>query len=220
MSTIQTLDDRVWLIWEWCAGVYLQHGIKMNFPKHTDPKKTYQWRYLEKIATKFDEWEFDDQTARKFIDIAVKNSKSAGTLRKGLAALHQKNMLEICYKELGSDTDSNNQWIDSLSRSRAWVLKQTKGKDPVAIMLKRPSRGSFTNLTIWHQSNKVSSLYISLSKTCYRALAKLKSIDEHERKLLPSQAEIYCCRNEFLQDSDNLKKSKTILSDDWRNICL
>ncbi len=204
--------DNISKIWDWCVESYLRYGRKLSFPKHTDPIKTYQWRYLTAIAKKFDEWNFDDETARRFIDIAAQQSKQAGTMVKGLAALHQSNMMQLCYDKLQDKLHYDQRTIEALSHTHAWVIDKITNH-PTCALLFRASGGSFCNLTLWYQASKLTPLYLALSRPCQKALLKLSDVDE--RTLLPTHAELYLARTEFLCDRYNLLKSKEVLGADF-----
>ena len=114
MEALDLSEEQIMTVWHWCFETYIRHNVKLQFPAHTDRTKTYQWRYVRAIALKFAEWDFDESTSRQFINIAVDHAKEVGVFRKGLAALHQSNLLEICYAKLQSQSDTSNQSLDSL----------------------------------------------------------------------------------------------------------
>lgn len=185
-------------------------------PANTDPHKTYQWRYITAISSKFDEWGFDDQTAQKFIDFAVRYAKRLNILRKGLAVLHQNNMLDKCYKMLQDEVDGDHHIIESLKRSRDWIDRQANGTPLLDVLLSRPNEDAFCNLTMWYRSNRITDLYLALSKSCCQALATL---DEIERSVFPSKAHLYVTRTELSRNVHVLKAARRILFDDWRELC-
>lgn len=199
-------------VWNICLETYIQHGFKLSFPKGTDPKKTYQWRYVSAIAKKFVEWDFDTEMSKRFIDIAVKYSKSAGTLCKGLAALHQNNMLDICYKELLSESDNDSQSISSLMCVNTWLNSKIGTNDLYDILIKRHKTDGFRNLTMWYQASRITPLYMSLSRSCIRAIKTID--DEYEQLILPKMTTLYTIRTSFLDDLNDLDKVRNILKQD------
>jgi|3_EtaG_2_1085321.scaffolds.fasta_scaffold00213_11 hypothetical protein len=219
MKTCHVEADKIWKVWHWCSDSYLRHGIKLAFPKHTDPVKTYQWRYCRSLAEKFEEWDFDDEMSVRFIDTAVKHAKKIGVLRKGLAVLHQGNMLDVVLDLLKHESASYIQSIESLVFVKKWLDTQIGDKDPVEAMLDRERPGAFCNIVIWHQASRLPAIYISLSKSCCKALAKLKKQELEERGLLPKMTDLYRLRSDFIQDINNLKQARNILGDDWRKLC-
>lgn len=221
MNPTQTIsDERISAVWDWCSEAYLRHGSKLTFPAKTDPRKTYQWRFARAIATKFAEWKFDEPTARWFIDIAVRYAKESGVMRKGLAILHQENMLGICYERLQEELHASRQHLDVLRHMRAWLLTETKGNDQVDVLLSRLSFGGYCNLVVWYQTSKLSPLYIALSRNCNKVLARLSKDYPLERELLPRPAQLFALRAAFLRNLDNLKQAKEIFNNDWRESCL
>ena len=209
-------QNRTWQIWQWCSDAYLRYGHRLTLPANTEPYKTYQWRYLTAISSKFDEWGFDDQTAEKFINLAVGYAKRLNILRKGLAVLHQNNILTKCYEMLQNEVDSDQRVIDMLRRSKEWVDKQCGEKSLIDVMLSRANEDGFCNLTIWYRSNKISDLYLALSRSCCRALATLNGF---ESSVFPSKAHLYMMRIELSKNVHVLKAARRILFDDWRELC-
>lgn len=206
-------------VWGWCSEAYIRHGIKLQFPARTNPQKTYQWRYAKAIALKFDEWDFDEATSKQFIDIAVVHAKETGVLRKGLATLHQANMLEICYEKLKTQSDTNRQAIDSLRYIHNWLTQRANG-NLFETLLQRANADELCNLVQWVQASRISPLYLSLSRTCGQALARLAKLHPDERALLPKTTTLYMLRANFLEDVGNVELAKQIFGSDWRKLCL
>lgn len=220
MKTLEISDERVLTVWDWCSEAYIRHGRKLSFPANTVPSKTYQWRYAKSLVAKFDAWRFDEDTAKRFIDVAVKHAKHRGTLHKGLAALHQNNLLQVCYDVLQVEEDNNSQSVASLERIKRWWDNQLENKNPITTLLHRSRVGASCNLVIWYQSSKLSPLYLSLSKACGVALAKLNELDKNERLCLPTSITLYRLRTDFLADLGNKKLAQAIFGSDWRELCL
>ncbi len=209
-------EDLTYKVLDWCFDIYSQHGISLRLPKNTKPQNTYQWRYCKAIADKFIEWEFDDEESKYFIHTAVNYSKRLGILKKGLAVLHQKNMLNVIHKLMEKDQYNNGRLRISLIDTNEWLKSQTQDNNPLDILLYRHDRFSSPNIVIWYGANKISRLYIALSKCCYTATNKL---EYPEREQLPSTAELYKLRSNFISDLMNLEEARNILGKDWRNVC-
>lgn len=221
MERSQLDSDRIEMIWSWCSDAYLQHGRRLSFPKGTDPTKTYQWRYVTAIAKKFAEWDFDEQTARRFLDIAVRHSKQTGTMQKGLAVFFQGNILDICYEKLQAESNSNSQTLDTLRHIRAWLQRKVGTRSLLDTLLDRDDPDGFCNLSVWVHASRISPLFLALSKSCAQALARLNLDYAEERGLLPKQTTLYILRDEFLRgDVENLTQAREIFANDWREPCL
>lgn len=221
MELSRLSSDQIHEIWSLCSDAYLRHGRRLSFPKGTEPTKTYQWRYVTAIAKKFAEWDFDEPTAKRFLDIAINHSKQSGTIQKGMAIFLQSNILEICYNKLKAETTTDSKVIDSLVAIRKWLQQKAGSENLLSVLLDRRDSDSFCNLAIWFQASKISPLYLSLSKTCAQALARLNRDCPDERQLLPKQTKLYIIRDEFLQcDSMNLASVREIFVNDWREPCL
>ena len=212
--------DRIWTVWNWCSDAYLRNGQRLKFPANTNPSNTYQWRYVKAIAIRFAEWQFDDDTCRKFISIAAKYAKDKGVLRKGLSVLHQSNMLDVCYEMLQRESDTDRQSTDSLEFTHKWLMRQFGEADPVKVLLLRPRTGALCNLTQWYKANRISDLYLAMSNSCCRALADLGRMNPEERNLLPKLTKLYSLRCGIARDTTVLKKVRKILDKEWRKLCL
>lgn len=213
-------DSRVLNVWSWCSDAYLRAGRKLSLPVGTDPTKTYQWRYVTAIAKKFEEWDLSDEAAKKFIDIAVRIAKERGMLQKGLAVLHQANMLTLCYEQLQAESSSNLQALNSLRHIHTWLGKKFGDQNALEVLLDRNDPDGFCNLTMWFQASRISPLYLALSRSCSKALARLNRDHPEERELLPRATEIYLLREEFLKDKGNCSQAREIFEQDWREPCL
>jgi len=208
-------DQEIYKVWNWCSDTYLQYGIKIAFPANTDPKKTYQWRYTSGIVKKFKEWEFQEETAKMFIQVAVVQAKRKGVLRKGLAALHQHNILDICHKIVINQSKENVSIVDSLKSMKEFYDNKIGSKDPLQVLLYRPSPRALTNITQWYQSNKISELFIALSKHCTKAVSRLTETVDYQ--LLPKQTSLYMLRQEVITDASKSHKVSAIFQNDWRD---
>jgi len=209
MATISPTDAAIVDLWKKCKVSYSRHGHKLSFPKDTDPRRTYQWRYLASLNRKCQEWEFGEQLISDFISIVVEYSKEKQIIRKGLAVFHQNNVLEICYKTLLQRQKLDNQRSDLIESAHKWLVGQIGGNDPLKTMLQRPKPKAFCNLTIWYEASKLPMLYIALSKLCVRAIKQLQG--STDLQLLPSLSELFMLRQRFYRDSDNLEHARRIL---------
>lgn len=215
MDVLEITNDDIMQVWELCSECYLQNGYRISFPSNTDPTKTYQWRYLKSIANKFIEWEFDEATSRQFIQVAIEHCRDQGVIRKGLAALHQGNMLQICYDKLQKQANSNKQNYDSVEYVHQWLSNQVNN-DLFSTLIKRQNKHEYCNLTKWYQASKISRLYLALSKSCGRALRYLEANFPEERELLPRTTQLFMIRSDFMKSEQNTANFITILKEEWR----
>lgn len=213
MSVVATGDDRILSVWQWCRSAYLRYNINISFPKNTDPRKTYQWRFTSAIVRKFDEWGLDDESAYRFVNIAVAEANRRGVLCKGLAILHQSDMLNTCYNILSQQDTDNNSKIKSLTSMKSW-FDDIAGDDPFKTLMGR-KRNALPNIAIWYQANKLSDLFIALSKVCSKAVARL---DDVEGRLLPKTTTLYLLCSEFNSEQHNSDFARRLFGNDWRTL--
>lgn len=208
-------DKRVWQVWEWCSEAYLRHGIRISFPNNTDPHKTYQWRFVLAIANKFEQWEFDEHSCRQFLSIAAQQAKHKGLLRKGLAALHQSNLLDLCYRILTNQHKTNQQTLLELQRQKTWLDTRIADRKHLEVLTSRQNVKSLSNLTIWYKSQQISELFISLSKSCTKAVNELQhSIDSD---FLPAPSGLYIKRLRFMSETNIKHTCSQIFGKDLAN---
>ena len=198
-------------LWDWCTEAYLRNGIKLSFPKNTDYKKTYQWRYITSLASKIREWNLDEAATRQFVDIAINYAKTAGVLHKGLSVFHQSNMLQVCYDKLTEMNETSQTAVQMLGETHKWLLSRSDG-NLFDTLLYRARPTAFCNLTMWHQASKISKLYIAVSRTCARVLSNITG--DAERGQLPSQVDLYNIRTSFATNIDNIRQTRRILGED------
>lgn len=215
MDTLEITDDDIMEVWDLCSECYLQNGYRISFPSNTDPTKTYQWRYLKAITNKFIEWEFDEATSKQFIQIAIQHCKEQGIIRKGLAALHQGNMLQICYDKLKRQDNSNKQNCETIKHIHQWLESQSNA-NLFDVLMKRNNKHEYCNLTKWYQASRISRLYLALSISCGKALRHLEANFPEERELLPRTTQLFMIRSDFLKTEHNIQDFKIILQREWR----
>lgn len=186
-------EDEIYTVWRMCQDSYKRFGFDLNFPKDTDPKKTYQWRYLSSILQKFKTWNLSEQEIIDFIDLAVEQAKISGYLHKGLSVLHQNNILDACYERLTKMGKRQDQNVKMLQNNHKWLLRQAVKSDLENILLR--TNGSMKNIVLWYQSNNISALYIALSKLC---IATYGALSQAELQLMPTKSQLYLLRQEFM----------------------
>lgn len=218
MTQLRTSDEEIQKVWNWCYAEFVAAGFKIDFPKNTDKRKTYQWRYAAKLVEKLDEWEFDEATSKVFIKSVVQYSKKNKLIHKGMSAFFQNNMLQICYNNLKDMKKDNNAELASVISSKKFLDAKLDNK-PAEIVLLEKGR-IFTNVVEWYENGKLSILFLALSKSCTKALFKLKETDLTQRRLIPSTAELLLIRDSLSDNSDLVKQLSMILGNDWRKQCL
>lgn len=208
-------DSEILEVWQLCSKAYLQHGVRIKFPEGTEPCKTYQWRFIKAITRKFKEWQFDVKTSEQFMDIAIAQAKQRNALNKGLSALHQPNMLELCYEILTKRNKQREKIVDSLNDMKIWFDSQIGDDKPIDVLLRRKNKRSLPNIIIWKQASKISDLFISLSRSCCKAVSTLQT-DEVEARMIPSPISLFLIRADFLNEQNNVRQTKSIFGKDWR----
>lgn len=199
-------DVRVWKLFKYAQSSFGRAGIKIAFPKDTDPKKTYKWRYLIKFAQKLDELQASDEVAVRIIDAVAIYAVKSKQLHKGLALLVSDSVLEICCKDIERSDNSRDAIVGRISTDAAFV----RANDPLG----RSCERGLPNIVKWHMSGIVSELYISLSGKCRDAISKLDAV---EMSMLPSMKSMATAASSIVKDVRIKHKIKMIMGDDWRS---
>ena len=125
VNVIDLTDDPAWPTWTLCKSVLKSHNYLLRFPKNTDPRKTYQWRYVTKLSERFEEWEFDRPTAKVFLEIAITKLGYANIRKNGLACLFRNGLLDIVHKELESREVDLQKIVDGIYNSNSFLIVDT-----------------------------------------------------------------------------------------------
>lgn len=198
-------------VWQWCFESYLRHNIKLKLPTARDYTNTYQWRFVKAITKKFKEWDFNPDTCKRFIDVAVDHAKELGVLRKGLAVLHQHNMMEICYKKLKAEDERNDFILLKLEDTKKF-LRSLDAKNLLVYLLKRSHNKALMNITSLFLAKKLPLEFLALNKEAIKALSHIDRLYPEERNLLPSDASLYLCRKKIFNLFGNSELLSSIVN--------
>lgn len=178
---------------------------EIKFPKNTKIENTYIWRYLQNFIKYIDDNNLDDAVAEKMIYALIEYSAKNNELSKGIALLAKSDMLDILCKKLENDEKNDDIIINSIIRSKAFVESQNEP------LYNKINGGSFTNITRWYESGRLSKYYISISKKCINTLL---SLDNIERSIFPSNLEMFKIRVAITINGGLLSNVKSILNND------
>jgi hypothetical protein len=220
LSSLEVDDERINTVFTWCQKSFSNVGHKLQFPKGTDPRKTYKWQHVKKLAYKLAEWEFDDDTSRTFIDQVAQHARDNKLLRKGLSAFFQSNILEVCNERLEQSQKRSDSALTSLSRTHDFLVRESNGRPIRFCLVDRADPNAFFNLVTWFETGKITTTYLAVSEECRKALIRIKKTDPDQRELLPSTLNLFA---KFKQCSCNLdfsNQAQKILGKDWRSNCV
>lgn len=194
-------------VWDLCRDIYSTHGKALKLPANTDPKKTYQWRYLSKLTETLEAMDLDDRLSRRYVELAVQYAAAHRLLAKGLAIFCQSNLQDVFFDRFQADMRNNRDAHGGLLRSATWVDSHGGPGE----FLRRQNTLGYCNLVKWYQAGRVTELYLSLSRTAGRAMRRMS---EDDRLALPTITRLYLVRNQFLTSLDNLERSREIMGGD------
>jgi hypothetical protein len=199
------------LIYKWFQRAMSNAGRKISLPTNTPPEKTYQYRAVAKFAKQVDEWGLSEPVTCALVNAVVRYGKQQDLLNKGASLLNMKSVLKICHDLLREEITQNEVLIESLRYSKNFLQKSVAGGNTTDCLVTKEKRGGFTNFTRWYRSGDLSSSFISLSKSCRKAL-NLLPFDE--RGEFPLDNALLKNRIRLLSDRELYKIIKEIMSDD------
>lgn len=183
-------------------------------PKDTEPSRTYQWRYAAKFIKNMGDtpWEATKKIAYYAIQYAKENrgkeNKGNTIWSRGLWVLTKSNIVDIAYDRHKKNDESASSDLEKLQQSYNYAKSQNFN-----LTFRNP--GGFPNMVSWYESGKISLDYLALSESCRQAM---KSLDEIDRHVLPSETDIVNKRVKCLINDEYNNKVKTILKDDYINL--
>lgn len=178
-------------LFKYCREVFANHGIKVQFPRHTDPRHTYKWRYLKKFHDKIDGLNIKDESIKTIIDAIAKNAKEKGQRIRGLSVLCDSDVLERGYEALKEKENSIDNILE-VARNDVQVLK-----DYNADKLSKSKGGGLAKISELYMQNKISAISLAFSKKCRDALLR---IGDTSRALIPTSKELQILNLKYLKD--------------------
>jgi hypothetical protein len=198
---------KVWKLFKYCKESFGKAGINISFPKNTDPRKTYKWRYLENFSNKIDNWNVSDDTITQLIDSMVAQAKKRGHINKGLALLTSDQILEDSLKIIENSDELDRLTVNRIKQECALILD-------LNLLAKNKHHGLPLIIRLYIQ-NKISDVLLALSQKCHNAMIQLDNI---ERAMLPNGKKLIMLRMNVNKNPRIRNELKNILQSDWRNI--
>lgn len=205
MTVTYVPDERIHQLYGWCSQAFSLAGKRFQFAKNTPPQNTYHWRYLKTLANKIDEYGFDDNSAKLFIETIIKYANKNNLHAKGIAVLFQSNVLEICKKELDVVQQKFDSTLDKLESSISFVNSTDKN------FLYKRNPDAKPNIVEWYRNNDIYDVYLAYSKSAYSAVIRLGDVAN-----FPTVNQLYLLRLKLSENTDFLRKSRALLQNDWR----
>jgi len=180
--------------------------MRVNFPQHTDPKKTYKWRYIVNFIERLDELEASNDATIRIIDAIAKYADKNKQSYKGLSLLTSDFILQVCCENVEKIGDSQETLLLRIEKDAGLVCSGD--------LLAHEGHG-LPNIVKWYMQRLISDAYLALSRRCYEAMIAL---DDLERSMLPNGKELIRARMEMFKDAKLKHKIKLIMGDDWRSM--
>lgn len=211
MNTLSNIIDPN-LVFSYCQDIYKEYNFDLRFPKSRDIKKTYQYRYLLAICKKFSAWGLDVNEVKRFLRIAINNSFKHKTIKKGLSALHQKNLLEISYEQLISASVDKSQAAATADMVLVYLIKLCGVETPDLFLRRRDSIKSNMVITNLFQAGKISVEFMAVNDICRKIVLSAIDDDLQDAMFLPTLGKLYKINTESLSNKgkftnfNNIKK--------------
>lgn len=154
-------------------------GRDIKLPAHTDPDKTYAYRYIRSFIKETKGWNLNIDLMKALVREVVKYGKINNLLNKGLAILTMRNVLHICYDYLYNEEIKTDVLIANLKRSKEFIDKTIDNQNIVDVLVHKENPDGYPNIVKWFRQDSISIGYVSLSLGCRGALNML-SVDERD----------------------------------------
>jgi len=216
-STTEIQEFQVSKIWAWYQeAMWKCAGRKVNMPGHTDPKKTYQYRWMSAFVENLKDWQItSDDLERRMVFAVVKYARDHKLLRMGASILAMQKVLEICHNSIQEERKNFIEFATDLQRSRHFLIENCGSPFDMHKMLAQEKPGGYVNIVFWLKSGRISTTYLCLSSACHKALAVVEKWEPGQRKEIPSHGDLLKRRLRILAEPTLKKIAQRILGVDY-----
>jgi len=181
-------------------------------PANTDPKKTYQYRWVNAFLMRLSEWQItDDNLVKKMVYAVVRYAMEHKLLRMGASILSMQKVLAICYEDILKERKALVEFASELSSSHSFVLHECGNPVNVARLTQKLKLGGYSNVIYWMKMNKISVSYAALSSDVMSALNAVAKSDPGQRSEVQSNTELLKRRVHILANSTLKRVAQRIL---------
>jgi hypothetical protein len=200
----------IMLIYRWFQAEMHKAHKSVQFPKKTDPTKTYLYRSLSKFHAKVvEEMDLSHAAVKKVIESAVKHGQSRNILSRGANLLNMTDILDVCQKRLETEHEFEDNMFRAIADARTYLDRHRLNS---VLALSSPTYvGGYSNLYQLVENGTIPLEYLALSRTVTKALARLP-MDERSR--LPSDKSLVVMRLKMLVHMDKAKKLQEVMGED------
>ena len=209
MNTLSNIIDPH-IVFGYCQDIYKEYHFDLRFPKSRDVKKTYQYRYLLAICKKFHAWGLEIHEVQRFLRIAINNSFKHKTIKKGLSALHQKNLLEISYEQLISTNANKKQASSAADMVLEYLTKFCGIETPSTVLRRRENIKSNMVITNLYQAGKISVEFMAINDICRKIVIGAIDDEAQDVMFLPTLGKLYKINMESLSNKDKFSNFDNI----------
>lgn len=212
---VASKDERILNVYRIFKQCMRKHGKTISFPKSTDPRKTYSWRYLEHFMNRVDAIGLGDDSLDMLIGAVVSHAKQQDMLHRGIAILDHKDILTVARAKLEREVQSENKTLSDIVASHQFLQKQLSlERTPISVytlLTRRTTRLAYANITRWLKANNISSGYIAVSRACRKALGTLPP---NELQLFPKANDLLRMRLTLTYNESLLPQLRDTLGND------
>tara|TARA_R100001244_G_scaffold25113_3_gene25521 strand:+ start:28715 stop:29386 length:672 start_codon:yes stop_codon:yes gene_type:complete len=212
---LEIADSQVFTVYEWFQAAMKIAGRKTNFPRCSDPTKTYQFRWTKAFVTRCtNELEIDDKVMKALVYDMVAYAKREDLLNKGTQILSLSNIADICHHSIVNMMNDESSVIREIRSCHQFLLDQVGGKDISIHILKNPNElNGIPNVVYWYNLDYITEVYMALSAPCIKAINR---IPPEFRSDLPTNFELLRICTHVLMDPDIAPVAKEIMGNNLR----
>lgn len=212
MTTTTEVDAKILSVFKILKRTMIKYGKFVSFPDDTDPKKTYNWRYISNFIIKLEAYGLHENFYPQIITAIVEHARRKNLLKRGIAVLLRTDLLELAIKRLEQDCKKEIQTFETIRRSYQLVYDQTEPEQLYyKTLLKKQVRNGYTDIVRWFLAGNIAMDYIVVSRSARIALGSLSPI---ERSNFPDAKTLLRMRVKILSHEELIRKLRETLQED------
>jgi hypothetical protein len=154
-----------------------------------------------------------DEYVPAVVDALLLYAKRHKLLDRGFAVLNKVDISSLLEKRLTVEENVRKIREERIFSSHDFLLKKHRdsSRSLLELLMTRKHRDAYTNMTCWFDQGFLRLEYISISKTCRKALCQMKI---NERTLFPGTVDLMKMRLLILSNKDLVQKITETLKTD------
>lgn len=162
-------------------------GFPIKIAKGTPVLLSYQWKHIEKLSRKFQEWGLSIEEVAVYVQIVVSKLSTLPPAQRTIQNVAKNDMIQFCADELERRKDNQSDLIQKIENINNWLISMSGStrEEQIAFLSRRHKPGALPNIVLYYQQGKLSQQFFAFSNVCRKVLMFL---NQAERCLCPTDA--------------------------------